>query len=131
MYLDNLVVLVPRQKTPGHTVRALKVSPDTVRASRHFRLFEEDDTADSVQRDGVPDQLQTVLVPFLRIRLSLQERPRSISAIDLEPLVLAQHLAVWRVSDREAEIMKYSSDGVSFAVPIFALGDFVGDGGAE
>lgn len=56
-HLDNLVVLVPSEHTSRHTIRALEVGPDAVRAGLAFWLFVEYDSADRVQSYAIPYKL--------------------------------------------------------------------------
>lgn len=55
--LNHPVVLVPSENASGHTIRALEVGPDAVRAGLALGLLVEYDGADRVQGYAIPYEL--------------------------------------------------------------------------
>lgn len=74
-----------------------------------------------MQSNSVPYELKSMLVPLLRLGLSLQKLSRSIGTIDFEPLIVADDIAVRRVSNWEPDIVKYRGNGMSFPIPLLGM----------
>lgn len=153
-YADSGIVLVPGQNTTRNSVRALKIGlylvsvsirgilttqaldecstyPDAVGASLDFGFFMENDGSNRMQGNRIPDQLKTMLVPFLQFALPLQEVSGSIGTVDLEPLVVAQDMAVRRMANWEARVMQDRSNCMCLSITILGMRQLVGDDEAQ
>ena len=118
--LHHRIILVPRQRIAGNSIWTLKVRPDAESAGLHFWLFVEYYSTYRVQSNSVPDQLQAVFVPFFGLGLPPQERSRSIGAVHLETVLLADHIAMRWMTNWKSQIMENGRDSMSF--PIALLG---------
>ena len=115
------IVLIPGQQATVDAIWPLEVGPDPVAAGLHLGLLVEDDGADGVQGDGVPDELHAMLIPVGY--LAMQEIPSGIRSIDLEALVLRDELTARVPSD----VVQQSGDGVDLEIAISDGGDLCGD----
>lgn len=153
-YADRGIVLVPSQNSSRNTIGTLEIGlylastsirgkkttlrldgcstyPDAVGASLDFGLLMENDGSNCMQGNGIPDELKTMLVPFLQLALPLQEFSCGIRTVDLEPFVVAQDIAVRWMANGEARVVQDCGDCMRLPIAIFGIRQLVGDDEAQ
>ena len=90
--LHDTVILVPCQKSAFPSARALEVSPNAIAACLAFRLFLKHNTSDGVAGEGIPYELESMLVPLSVVSVLFEKASGSIRLIDFETLVSTNDL---------------------------------------